>query len=52
MAAFCKHDKKPLGSTEAMARFKTMDFQGRSPLSGLQRPKKEAPNSSKISLFM
>jgi len=35
MAEFCEHDNEPLGSTEAMARFISMDFQGRSPSSGL-----------------
>jgi hypothetical protein len=35
MATFCEHDNKLLGSIEAMARFISMDFQGRSPSSGL-----------------
>jgi hypothetical protein len=53
MATFCEHDNELYVSTEVMARFKSMDFQGRSPSSGLYRPpKKEAPNSSKTSLFM
>jgi hypothetical protein len=30
MAAFCENDNEPLGSIEAMARFISMDFQGRS----------------------
>jgi hypothetical protein len=34
MAAFCENDNEHLGSTDAMARFKSMDFQGRSPSSG------------------